>query len=77
MTGQKKEPWRIAAAALAVAYIAYNWIRKDIWSVYRDMPTEQMLPLMVTTVGVTLLKAAAIAIGLLLIKKAVGKARQK
>ena len=45
------------------AFIAYNWIRKDIWSVYSDVPAEQILPLVVTTVGVTLLKVALIAFG--------------
>lgn len=49
--------------------IAYNWIRKDIWSVYGDMPAEQMLPLAVTTVGVTLVKIIAIALGVWLFKK--------
>ena len=69
MIRQKKEPWRIAAAVLAIAFIACNWIRKDIRSVYSDMPAEQMLPLIVTTVGVTLLKIIAIAFGVWLIKK--------
>ena len=70
---QKKEPWRIAIAVLAIAYIAYNWIQKDVWSVYSDMPAEQMLPLVVTTVGVTILKIAAIALGIWLIKKLASK----
>ena len=73
MTKQKKEPWRIAIAVLAIAYIAYNWIQRDVWSVYSDMPAEQMLPLVVTTVGVTLLKVAAIALGIWLITKLASK----
>ena len=73
MTKQKKEPWRIAAAVLAIAYIAYSWLKKDIWSAYSDMPAEQMLPLVVTTVGVTILKVAAIALGVWLIKKLASK----
>ena len=37
------------------------------------MPAEQMLPLVVTTVGVTLLKVALIALGVWLIKKLASK----
>lgn len=73
MTRQKKEPWRIVAAVLSIAYIAYNWVKKDIWSVYSNMPADQALPLVVTTVGVTLLKIAAIALGVWLIKRLASK----
>ena len=73
MTRQKQEPWRIVAAVLSIAYIAYNWVKKDIWSVYSNMPADQALPLVVTTVGVTLLKIAAIAFGVWLIKRLASK----
>ena len=69
----QKKTWRIAIAVLAIAYIAYNWIKKDIWSVYSDMPADQALPLIVTTVGVTLFKIIVIALGIWLIKKLASK----
>ena len=69
----KKEPWRYAVAAISVIYIVYMWAEKDILSIYGNLPTEQMVPLMVTTVAVTLIKVALIAGGILLVKWLVGK----
>ena len=69
----KKEPWRYAVAAISVIYIVYMWAEKDILSIYGNLPTEQMVPLMVTTVAVTLIKVALIAGGILLVKRLIGK----
>ena len=69
----KKEPWRYAVAAISVIYIVYMWAEKDILSIYGNLSTEQMLPLMVTTVAVTLIKVALIAGGILLVKRLIGK----
>ena len=69
----KKEPWRYVVAAISVIYIVYMWAEKDILSIYGNLPTEQMVPLMVTTVAVTLIKVALIAGGILLVKWLVGK----
>ena len=41
---------------------------KYILDVYSTMPKEQMIPMIVTTIVVTLLKVAAITLGILLIK---------
>ena len=69
----KKEPWRYLAAAVSVIYIVYLWTEKDIPGIYGNLPSEQMVPLMVTTVAVTLIKVALIAGGILLVKWLVGK----
>ena len=69
----KKEPWRYLVAAISVIYIVYMWAEKDILSIYGNLPTEQMVPLIVTTVAVTLIKVALIAGGILLVKWLVGK----
>lgn len=58
----KKEPWRIVAGVVAILFIVAMWISKDIVSVYRDLPKEDILPIIFTTVLVSLAKVAAIAV---------------
>ena len=65
---RKKEPWRIIVGILAIAFIIYTWIDKDILDVYSTLPKEQMIPMVATTIAVTLVKVAAITLGILLIK---------
>lgn len=64
---KKKEPWRIVAAILSIAFIAFMWVENDVISIYTTMPQEQVLPLIVTTIVVSLLKIGAIAGVLLLL----------
>lgn len=68
-----KEPWRIIVAAISVAYIIFMWVKKDIMAIYAAMPVEQVLPMIVTTVVVSLLKVAALAAVILVVKWFVGK----
>ena len=70
---KKLEPWRIVVGVLAVACIVYMWVKKDILAIYAAMRREQALPLVVTTLSVSMLKVAAIAGGILLIKWLVDK----
>ena len=53
------------------------WVKKDIAEIYATMPSKQIAPLIVTTVAVSLLKVAAIAGAILLIKWVVGKIKNK
>ena len=53
---KKKEPWRIAVFILAVAFIVFMWTKKDIVEIYATIPSEQIAPLIVTTIAVSLLK---------------------
>ena len=76
MKEKKREPWRIAAGIAAIAFIVYTWLEKDVLSTYANLPQEQLLPMIVTTAAVTLLKVALIAGGILLIKWVVGKIRK-
>lgn len=76
MKGQKKEPWRILVATLAIIYIIYMWVEKDIVAIYSTMPAEQALPLVVTTIAVSLMKVGVITGGILLIKWIIGKFRK-
>ena len=73
----KKEPWRIAVGILAIAFIVYMWVEKDIITIYTTMPREQVAPLIVTTIAVYLIKVAAIAGGILLIKWIISKFKNK
>ena len=77
MKSAKKEPWRIAAAVFSLAFITFLWAKKDIFIIYQTMPKEQVLPLVVTTVAVSLLKVAVIAVGVLLVKWFIGKLKKK
>ena len=72
----KKEPWRILVGVLAIGWIVYMWVKKDIAFLYAVMPPEQILPLVVTNVAVTLLKVIGIAAVILLVKWLAGKLKK-
>ena len=74
---KKIEPWRIVAFIIAVGFIVYTWIKKGVADIYAAMPADEALPLIVTTVAVSLLKVAAIACGILLIKWVIGRGKKK
>lgn len=76
MNQKKTEPWRILVFVIAVAFILYMWIKKDVVEIYATVPAEQVVPLIVTTVAVSLLKVAAIAGGMLLIRWIVRKIKK-
>ena len=61
-------PWRITIGVLAIGWIVYMWIKKDILSIYATMPSEQILPLIVTNVAVTVIKVISIAAVTLLVR---------
>ena len=74
---KKPEPWRMAVGILAIGWIVYMWIKKDIVSIYTTMPAEQVVPLIATTVLVSLLKIAALTGVILLIKWLLEKFKTK
>ena len=53
------------------------WVKKDILSIYANAPQEQVIPMIATTVAVSLIKVAAITVGILLIKWIAGKVKNK
>ena len=77
MKEKKRESWRIVAGILAIGFIIYIWVEKDIASTYAAMPREQLLPLILTSATVTLLKVGMIAGGILLVKWIIGKIKRK
>ncbi|MGN0532365.1 MAG: hypothetical protein ACI4IN_06180 [Eubacterium sp.] len=69
----KKEPWRIVVGISAIGFIVHMWVKKDIMTTYTTMSQEQVIPLIVTTIAVSLLKAVVVTGGILLIKWAISK----
>lgn len=70
---KKKEPWRIVVFVLAVACILWMQVKNDIAGTLVGVPKEQVLPMLVTGVAVTLLKVALLAGIVLLLKWIAGK----
>ena len=76
MKNAKKEPWRIVVGVVSLIFIVVIWVTKDIGAVYATMPTEQPIPMIVTSVVVTAVKVAAISGVFFLIKWLVSKFTQ-
>lgn len=72
----KKEPWRVIVFIISMLFIAFMWVKNDVICIYTTMPKEQVVPLIVTTILVSLIKVAAIAGGVLLIKWIVSKIKR-
>ena len=56
----KKEPWRLVVGILSVLFIVFLWVKNDIIEIYASAPKETLVPMLVTTVAVSLLKLACI-----------------
>lgn len=74
---KKTERWRIIVGIVSILYILFMWMQKDIADIYSTMPAEQVIPLIVTTVGVTLAKVAVLAVVVLLVKWVLVKMKKK
>jgi len=73
MKNNVPKPVRILLAALSAAFIVFLWVKKDIAGIYAAMPPEAAIPMIVTSLAVSLGKATLIAGGILLIKWILGK----
>ena len=73
MSKVKKEPWRIVVGVIAIGYIIFTWVQKDVLQQFSGMPAEQALPMIATTVAVSLLKVALFAGVIFLVKWLIGK----
>ena len=74
---KKPEPVRIIVGILSITFILFLWIKKDIAGIYADAPADQMIPMISTTVVVSLVKVAAFAGGILLFKWVSSKLKRK
>lgn len=77
MKNSKTEPWRIVVGFVAAVIIVFMWVKKDIGAIYATMPQDQLAPMIVTSVVVTVIKVAAISGGFFLLKWLVGKLTKK
>ena len=73
---KKKEPWRLIVGIIAIAYIAYTWVEKDIFSSLTAISGEQALPMAATSIAVTFAKVAVMAAIIFLIKWLTGKEKR-
>ena len=71
-----REPWRIIVGIVSIVFIVYMWAEKDIAAIYAAVPKEQVASLIATTILVSVMKAAAIAGAVLLIKRMIGKTKK-
>ena len=65
----KLEPWRLIVGIISILFIIVMWVAKDVGKVYATLPKEDLLPVIVTSLTVTLVKVAFISIGIIIIKK--------
>ena len=72
----KKEPLRIILFILSMLFIVFLWVRKDVVNIYTTMPKEQIAPLIITTILVSLLKIGLIAGAVFLIKFIIDKKKK-
>jgi len=77
MQGQKKEPWRIIVAIISIIFIILMWVKNDIATIYSTMPKEQLVPVIITSVVVTLVKVVGITAVIQLIKWIVVKVKNR
>ncbi len=74
---KKKEPWRLIVGIIAIAYIVYMWVEKDIFSSLTAISGEQALPIAATSMAVTFAKVAVMAAIIFVIKWLTGKGKGK
>ena len=70
---KKIRPWRIIVFILSLLFIVFLWVRKDIVEIYKTMPSDQIAPLIATTIAVSLLKIGVLAGVIFLIKWLIGR----
>lgn len=73
MKNNKIETWKLVMGAISIIYIISMWVKKDMLST--NMPLS--LPLIVTSIAVTLLKVGAIASVVLLVKLLMNKLKKE
>ena len=74
---KKKEPWRLVVGIIAIAYIVYMWVEKDIFASLSAVSGEQALPMAATSMAVTFAKIAIMAAIIFVIKWLTGKGKGK
>ena len=68
-----KKNWRKIIGFIAIAFIIYVWIKKDIYSLYTTLPQEQVNTLFFTNFAVSIGKVLFFALIILFIKWLIDK----
>ena len=68
-----KNNWRKIIGFIAIAFIIYMWIKKDIYSLYTTLPKEQMYTLFFTNIAVSIGKVLFYALLILGVKWLIDK----
>ena len=76
MHRKKIEPWKLIVGVASIAFIIFMLAKKDIFAVYSTLPKEQALPLIATTIAVSLFKVTAISAIILAAQWIIGKFRR-
>lgn len=69
--------WRIVVFIISLVFIVVMWTIKDVGRVHSTTPTEQLVPLIVTTVAVSIFKVLLIVGVVFLIKWIIAKVKNK
>ena len=77
MRSKNTKPWRKIVAVISFLCIAYMWTEKDIFAMYATMPKDRVIPLIITTVLVSLIKVSILVVGSLILKWIVKKIKKK
>lgn len=72
---KKKEPWRLLVGIIAIAYIVYTWVEKDIFTSLTAVSGDQALPMAATSIAVTFAKVAIMAAIIFVVKWLTGKGK--
>ena len=70
---KKKNPWKWTAGLLFIGLLLFMWIKKDLLPVYHTLPKDEVLPVLASSVAVTLSKAALLVGVITLFKRLGGK----
>ena len=66
---------RLLAGFAAIVFIAYMWVEKEVVSVYTSMPIEEAIPVIVTTIVVSMFKVVGLAAVIYILKWIIRKIR--
>ena len=67
------KPLRIIMFVAAVIWIVAMWVKKDIAATLAAVPAEAAVPVIATSLAVTLVKVALLLVAILLVKWLAGK----
>lgn len=70
---KRPDKWRIVVFIISVLFIMFIWIKKDIGKIAETVPSDQLVPVIVTSLLVSIFKFALIAGVVFLVKWLIDK----